>query len=289
MAKKTVKKEKVAHQKLKIKGFQFQSKEKDIQGDHIATANVKLKTEMQADEGQHLNGTEDEGGGATPARRRGRSASKMAEPSVQNRTKVEVDDQNTEGKRSARRSDIALDSGNTEPKTNVKKSKQKVSITDESTEVNKLVIRRRRRTSHTLSEAERDTAIKPYKQSSNKVRLAESLLEVSRIEEAKPMLRKGKQKESKRLRKDLRVADVHVQLTTEPEKSAVDCSDGLPFKDKDMKIPGLKLIRVKNPKLNDSLKKSSSRKKRSKFVWTLTLVKGKSTKEIGRASCRERV
>ncbi|XP_046894057.1 histone-lysine N-methyltransferase 2A isoform X2 [Hypomesus transpacificus] len=278
VAKKTVKKEKVAHQKLKIKGFQFQSKEKDIQGDHIATANVKLKTEMQADEGQHLNGTEDEGGGATPARRRGRSASKMAEPSVQNRTKVEVDDQNTEGKRSARRSDIALDSGNTEPKTNVKKSKQKVSITDESTEVNKLVIRRRRRTSHTLSEAERDTAIKPDKQSSNKVRLAESLLEVSRIEEAKPMLRKGKQKESKRLRKDLRVADVHVQLTTEPEKSAVDCSDGLPFKDKDMKIPGLKLIRVKNPKLNDSLKKSSSRKKRSKFVWTLTLVKGKSTK-----------
>ncbi|XP_045069245.1 histone-lysine N-methyltransferase 2A isoform X2 [Coregonus clupeaformis] len=289
VAKKTVRKEKGGRQKsvekLKVKGFNFQSKANDVEGDQISSAHVKLKTDTQADEAQHLNGTEDEGGrGAIPARRRGRSASKITEPCVQSGAKVgEVDDQKSEGgRKSTGKQDIALGSGNAEPKTDIKKFKRKERTTEVSTEVNKLVIRRRNRTTNPPSETHGGLVTESKNQSNDKVCLAESLLEVSRIEEAKPPSRKSRRKQSKAHQEEKMVTEIHVPLATEPEKQIFESNDGLAFKNDDdiIGIPTFKLIRIRNPKLEGSSrsdsKGSSRKKKRSKFVWTLTLVKGKS-------------
>ncbi|XP_014056924.2 histone-lysine N-methyltransferase 2A isoform X1 [Salmo salar] len=288
VAKKTVRKEKGGRlksvEKLKVKGLHFQSKANDVKGDLISSAHVKLKTETQADEVQHLNGTEDEGGGgAIPARRRGRSASKNTEPCVQRGAKVgDVDDQKSEGDRkSTGKQDIALESGNAEPKTDIKKFKRKERTTEVSTEVNKLVIRRRNRTTNPPSETHEGLVTELKNQSNDKVCLAESLLEVSRIEEAKPPSRKSRRKQSKAHQEEKIVTEIHVPLATEPEKPIVESNDGLAFKNDDdiIGIPSFKLIKIRNPKLEGSSrsdsKGSSRKKKRSKFVWTLTLVKGK--------------
>ncbi|XP_029476826.2 histone-lysine N-methyltransferase 2A-like isoform X3 [Oncorhynchus nerka] len=287
VAKKTVRKEKGGHlksvEKLKVKGLHFQSKANDVKGDQISSAHVKLKTETQADEAQHLNGTEDEGGGgAIPARRRGRSASKITEPCVQSGAKIgEVDDQKSEGGiKSTGKQDIALESGNAAPKTDIKKFKRKERTTEVSTEVNKLVIRRSR-TTNPPSETHEGLVTESKNQSNEKVCLAESLLEVSRIEEAKPPPRKSKRKQSKAHQEEKMVTEIHVPLATEPKKPIVESNDGLAFKNDDdiIGIPSFKLIKIRNPKLEGSSrsdsKGSSRKKKRSKFVWTLTLVKGK--------------
>ncbi|XP_071251211.1 histone-lysine N-methyltransferase 2B-like isoform X2 [Salvelinus alpinus] len=288
VAKKTVRKEKGGRlksvEKLKVKGLHFQSKANDVKGDQISSAHVKLKTETQADEAQHLNGTEDEGGGgAIPARRRGRSASKITEPCVQRGAKVgDVDDQKSEGGRtSTGKQDIALESGNAEPKTDIKKFKRKERTPEVSTEVNKLVIRRRNRTTNPPSELHEGLVTELKNQSIDKVCLAESLLEVSRIEEAKPPSRKSRRKQGKAHQEEKIVTEIHVPLATEPEKPIVESNDGLAFKNDDdiIGIPSFKLIKIRNPKLEGSSrsdsKGSSRKKKRSKFVWTLTLVKGK--------------
>ncbi|XP_052345898.1 histone-lysine N-methyltransferase 2A-like isoform X1 [Oncorhynchus keta] len=288
VAKKTVRKEKGGRiksvEKLKVKGLHFQSKANDVKGDQISSAHVKLKTETQADEAQHLNGTEDEGGGgAIPARRRGRSASKITEPCVQSGAKVgEVDDQKSEGGiKSTGKQDIALESGNAAPKTDIKKFKRKERTTEVSTEVNKLVIRRRSRTTNPPSETHEGLVTESKNQSNDKVCLAESLLEVSRIEEAKTPPRKSRRKQSKAHQGDKIVTEIHVPLATEPEKPIIESNDGLAFKNDDdiIGIPSFKLIKIRNPKLEGSSrtdsKGSSRKKKRSKFVWTLTLVKGK--------------
>ncbi|KAL0985003.1 hypothetical protein UPYG_G00151720 [Umbra pygmaea] len=288
VAKKTVRKDKGGHQKsvekLKIKGFQIQSKDNKVDGVELSSAHVKLKTELKADEAKHLNGTEDEGGGgAIPARRRGRSASKISEP-VQSGAKVEVDDQKSEaGRKSTRNQEIVLESANTEPKTDVKKFKRKDRTTEASTEVNKLVIRRSRSTKSRSDKTDGIIVTESENQSNDKVCLAESLLEVSTIEEAKPASRKSrhKQSKSKAHQEEKTVKEINVQLATKPEKAIVECDDGLAFKNDDdiIGIPSFKLIKVRNPKLEDSSwsdsKLSSRKKKRSKFVWTLTLVKGK--------------
>ncbi|XP_071756196.2 histone-lysine N-methyltransferase 2B isoform X1 [Centroberyx gerrardi] len=278
VAKKKVKKVKEAHKKslkkLKIKGFQDQPKAKEIQGDQISSAHVKLKTEPH-DDGHD---TEDKGGGAVPARRRGRSASKTTEPGWQTSDKVEVDDQKSKEKKSAGQVDIVQESGNIEPKTNIKKLKQKDIVTEQDSEVNQLMIRRSSRVTNPLSKRVSDLATEPENQSPNEVSPAESTLEVSRIEEAKPLTRNDRRRQSRRLNKDVTVPEIHNPLSIEPDKLAVESSDSLPLKSEDTRIPGLKLIRIRNPKYDaqSSGKNSSRKKKRSKFVWTLTLVKGGS-------------
>uniref|UniRef100_A0A6Q2WWC3 [histone H3]-lysine(4) N-methyltransferase n=1 Tax=Esox lucius TaxID=8010 RepID=A0A6Q2WWC3_ESOLU len=86
------------------------------------------------------------------------------------------------------------------------------------------------------------------------------------------------------------VNEIHIPLPTEPEKPVVEFSDGLAFENDDdiIGIPSFKLIKVRNPKLEGSSwpdsKGSSRKKKRSKFVWTLTLVKGKSDDTLVKGS-----
>ncbi|XP_029929153.1 histone-lysine N-methyltransferase 2A isoform X2 [Myripristis murdjan] len=277
VAKKKVKKVKEPHKKsvkkLKIKAFEDQPKAKEIQGDQISSAHVKLKTEPH----DHQHSTEDKGEEAVPARRRGRSASKSTEPGWPANVKVEVDDQKSKEKKSAGQPDIAQESGTMEITTNAKKSKQKEMTTEQGSDMNQVGIRRSRRVTNPPSKSVPDCATQPENQSTNEVSPAESVLEVSRIEEAKPLTRNSRRRQSKRLNKDVTVPETHHPLSIEPDKLAVESNNSLPLKSEDMRVPGLKLIRIRNPKYDaQSSGKNSRKKKRSKFVWTLTLVKRES-------------
>ncbi|KAJ8005312.1 hypothetical protein DPEC_G00145320 [Dallia pectoralis] len=290
VAKKTVGKLKGDRQKsldkLKIKGFEILSKDNKVESEQLSSAHVKLKTETEADEAQHLNGTEDEGGGVKPARRRGRSASKITDPSVQIGAKVDVDDQKSAGgRKSTRNQEIALESANTEPKTDVKKFKRKDRSTEVSTEVSKLVIRR----SRTKSRSKTDGVVVPESENqvTDKVCLAESLLEVSSIEESKSTSRRSRHKQRTKVHQEKKPShEMHIPLPIKPLQPVVDFGDGLAFDNDDdiIGIPSFKLIKIRNPKLEGSSKPdskgSSRKKKRSKFVWTLTLVKGKNDNTV---------
>ncbi|XP_034466442.1 histone-lysine N-methyltransferase 2B isoform X3 [Hippoglossus hippoglossus] len=244
--------------KLKIKGIQDQSKTKDIQGDQISSAHVKLKTEPLEDKPV----TEDQGEETVPARRRGRSASKTTEPVSQTSAKVVSDDQKSKEGNVVGRLVTAMESRTKEPKTNAKKLKQKEIATEQSSEVNQLGVRRSHRVTNPLS----TSAAEPENLSKSDDILVESKTEVSKTAEAKPSSRGDRRRQSKRLNKDV----------TETDNSAAQLGGSLSLKKEDMRVPSLKLKKIRNPKFDAqaSGKNSTRKKKRKKFVWTLTLVKG---------------
>ncbi|CAB1416810.1 unnamed protein product [Pleuronectes platessa] len=210
--------------KLKIKGFQDQSKTKDIQGDQISSAHVKLKTEPLEDKPV----TEDQGEETVPARRRGRSASKTTEPVSQTSAKVVCDDQKSKEGNVV----TAMESRIKEPKTNAKKLKQKEIATEQSSEVNQVGVRRSNRVTIPLS----TSAAEPENLSKSDDILVESKTEVSRTAEAKPSSRADRRRQSKRLNKDVTVPENHDPSSTETKE--------------DMRVPSLKLKKIRNPKLD---------------------------------------
>ncbi|XP_019948268.2 histone-lysine N-methyltransferase 2B isoform X3 [Paralichthys olivaceus] len=258
--------------KLKIKGIQDQSKTKDIQGNQISSAHVKLKTEPHEDKLV----TEDKGEGTVPARRRGRSASKTTEPVSQTSAKVVSDDQKSKEGNVVGRLVTAMESRTKEPKTNAKKLKQKEFATEQSSEFNQVVVRRSNRVTTPLSTSVSDSAAEPENQSKSDAILVESKKEVSKTLEAKPSSRGDRRRQSKRLNKDVTVPENHDPSSTETDNSAAQLGDSLSLKKEEMRVPSLKLIKIRNPKYDRqaSGKNSTRKKKRRKFVWTLTLVKG---------------
>ncbi len=282
VAKKKMKTVKEPHKKsvkkMKIKGIQDQPKAKDIQGDQISSAHVKLKTEPHEDK----HDTEDKGGGIVPARRRGRSASKTTEPVCPTSAKVVVDDQKSKERKSADQFDTVKESGTVEPKTNAKKLKNKESVTEQGSEVNQLVTRRSNRVTNPLSKRASDSAAEPESLGKSDAILAESKPEVTAVE-AKPSPRSDRRRQSKRLNKDVAVAENHGPPSTETDNLAAQSSDSLPLKNEEMRVPSLKLMKIRNPKYDAqaSGKSLTRKKKRRKFVWTLTLVKGGSLQTQG--------
>nr|XP_019948268.1 PREDICTED: histone-lysine N-methyltransferase 2B isoform X3 [Paralichthys olivaceus] len=258
--------------KLKIKGIQDQSKTKDIQGNQISSAHVKLKTEPH----EEKLVTEDKGEGTVPARRRGRSASKTTEPVSQTSAKVVSDDQKSKEGNVVGRLVTAMESRTKEPKTNAKKLKQKEFATEQSSEFNQVVVRRSNRVTTPLSTSVSDSAAEPENQSKSDAILVESKKEVSKTLEAKPSSRGDRRRQSKRLNKDVTVPENHDPSSTETDNSAAQLGDSLSLKKEEMRVPSLKLIKIRNPKYDRqaSGKNSTRKKKRRKFVWTLTLVKG---------------
>ncbi|XP_008283227.1 histone-lysine N-methyltransferase 2A isoform X2 [Stegastes partitus] len=259
--------------KLKIKEIQDQPAAKDIQGDQILSAHVKLKTEPHEDK----HGTEDKGGGTVPARRRGRSALKTTEPACQTSAKVAVDDQKSDEKESTDQLDTVKKRGTVEPKLNAKKLRNKETVAVQGSETNQLVTRRSNRVTNPLCKKVSDTAAEP--ESKTDTVLTESKSEVSRTVEAKPVVGRERRRQSRRLNKDITVPENQGLPSTETDNLAVQPGDSLPLKNEEMRVPSLKLMRIKNPKYDPqaSGKNSSRKKKRRKFVWTLTLVKGGST------------
>ncbi|XP_068592614.1 histone-lysine N-methyltransferase 2B isoform X2 [Cebidichthys violaceus] len=279
VAKKKMKTVKEPHKKsakkLKIKGIQDQPKAKDIQGDQISSAHVKLKTEPQEDE----HGTEDKGGGTVPARRRGRSASKK-EPVCQTSAKVVVDDQKSKERKSPDQFDTVKESGTVQPKTNAKKLKRKDIVTEQSSEVNQQVIRRSNRVTNPLTKKLSDSAAEPESLSNSDAVLVESKPDVSQTMETKPSVRSDRRRQSKRLNKDATGPENHGTSSTETNPLSEKFSDR---KNEDMRVPSLKLMKIRNPKFDAQASgKNSTRKKRQrkKFVWSLTLVKKESQTQV---------
>ncbi|XP_068425205.1 histone-lysine N-methyltransferase 2B isoform X2 [Clinocottus analis] len=275
VAKKKLKTVKEPHKKsakkLKIKEIQEQPKAKDIQGDQISSAHVKLKTEPQEDK----HGTENEGDGTVPARRRGRSASKKTETVCQTSAKVVVDDQKSKERKPPDQFDAVKESGTVQPKTNAKKSKHKDIVTEQSSGVNKQVFRRSNRVTNPLTKKVSDSAAEPVGPSNSDAVLVESKPEVSQTMETKPSGRSNRRRQSKRLNKDATVPENHGASSTETDH----VSEKLTVRNEEMQVPSLKLMKIRNPKFDAQASgKNSTRKKkqRKKFVWTLTLVKRES-------------
>ncbi|KAK9513621.1 hypothetical protein VZT92_027138 [Zoarces viviparus] len=273
---KTVKEpRKKSAKKLKIKGIQDQPKAKDIQGDQISSAHVKLKTEPQEDE----HGTEDKGGGTVPARRRGRSASKKTEPDCQTSAKVVVDDQKSKERKSPDQFDTVKESGTVQPKTNAKKLKHKDIVTEQSSEVNQQIIRRSNRVTNPLTKKLSDSAAEPESLSNSDAVLVESKPDVSQTTETKPSVRSDRRRQSKRLNKDAAGPENHGTSSTETHPLSEKSSDSLLLKNEEMRVPSFKLMKIRNPKFDAQTSgKNSTRKKRQRkqFVWSFTLVKKES-------------
>ncbi|XP_069552341.1 histone-lysine N-methyltransferase 2B isoform X1 [Brachyistius frenatus] len=270
---KTVKEpQKKSVKKLKIKAIQDQPKAKDIQGDQILSAHVKLKTEPHEDE----HSLEDKGGGTVPTRRRGRSALKTAEPVCQTSAKVVVDDQKSNEKESTDQLDTVKGSGTAEPKRNAKKLKHKETVAAQSCEVNQQVTRRSNRVTNPLSKKVSNSTAEPESLSKSDTVLAEPKSEVSRTVEVKPLAGNERRRQSRRLNKDATVPETQGPSSKKTDNLAAQPNEGLPLKNEDISVPSLKLVKVKNPKYDAqaSGKNSSRKKKRRKFIWTLTLVKG---------------
>ncbi|XP_026227485.1 histone-lysine N-methyltransferase 2A isoform X2 [Anabas testudineus] len=259
--------------KLKIKRIQDQPKAKDVQEDKISSALLKLKTEPHEDK----SGTQDKGGGTVPARRRGRSASKTAEPVCQISAKVAVDDQKSKERKPDDQCDTVKESEIVEPRGNAKKSKLKENTTEQGSEANQLVIRRSNRVNNPLSIRAPNSAAEPDSVSNSGAIMTEPE-SVSRIVEAKQPVRSERRRQSKRLNKDVTVPENHGPSSTETENVAAQPSDTLPLKNEETRVPSLKLKRIRNPKYNAqaSGKNPARKKKRRKFIWTLTLVKAGS-------------
>ncbi|KAJ8332811.1 hypothetical protein SKAU_G00417070 [Synaphobranchus kaupii] len=286
VAKKTVKKEPVVRQKpvkkLKVAGFKFLSKARKVQGAQLSSAHVKLKKGSLAGGTGPVKSRGGARGIVTIAKQGGRTAVEKMEPSnFRRRAKAKVEDQKTEGKQPVPKQDLPLDSVSVESKTDGKKCRRRQKALETNPEVFK---RRRRKKVDPVTETSRSLVAEFESQS-----VEVSTSEVSMVTKDNPLLGEAKEKlvSTNEHKEDYQVTGIPVPSEVEPEKSSVDATASLPFESdsQDMGIPGLKLKRVRNPKamLASSARSHSSgrgskgsRKKQSKFVWTLTLVKGKS-------------
>ncbi|XP_027001607.2 uncharacterized protein kmt2bb isoform X1 [Tachysurus fulvidraco] len=237
----------VTKRRVKVDASQ-QSKTKENQCAIVSSAQVKLKRGAKAPESSSTEVKEE-----VITRRRGRSAS-----IPQSVPDAKVDDRKVEEKlRKPTRKTRSTSCGDAvELNTGAKKTEPTDSVSEESTEVKKLVIRRRNRLDSSHVEQSGDHK--------DEATLSESILEVSTVGEPKPPSRKKKKKRKKRNRKD-KIAEKSAEnfdaLSQQPTGDSIENNF--------VGIPGLKLTRIRNPK-------ARFRKKCSKFIWTLTLVKCKS-------------
>ncbi|XP_068180735.1 histone-lysine N-methyltransferase 2B [Antennarius striatus] len=258
--------------KLKMKEIQDQPKGKDCQGNQISNSHVKLKTEPDEDKCV----TDNKEVGTVSTRRRGRSASNTSSV-CQTSTKEGTNDKKLKERKCEEQVDAVEDCGTVEPKTNIKKIKQKE--TEQVFEVNQQVIRRSNRVTSPLTNPSKRVSGSGTKPESNAI-MVES--EVSRTVEAKLLVRSDRRRQSKRLNKDVTVKNNDSPSSTE----TVELSDKLPLKTEETRVPSLLLRKVKNPKYDAqvSAKDSTRKKKRKKYIWTLTLEEGES-----HAKCAENI
>ncbi|MEQ2221251.1 hypothetical protein ILYODFUR_013878 [Ilyodon furcidens] len=262
---KTIKEpQKKADKKLKLKDVQNQPDIKDIQGDQILSAHIKFKTESYEDE----LSTVDKGVESIPTRRRGRSAVKATEPVSRTTAKVVVDDQKAKEKKL---NDVVKDSGSVEQNLNAKNLKKKKAAPPQGSEV-KQVTRRSTRVTNPLTKNITDSVSETESLSKPATVLPEIKSEVSQKAEAKPVVGREGRRQSRRLNKDITVPE-NQELSTEPDNSATH--ESLPIKIEEMRVPNIKLIKIRNPKFDAQVsgKTSSRKRKRRKYIWTLALVK----------------
>lgn len=244
--------------KLKVKGSQTQPKTKDIQGDQISSAHVKLKSEVH----EENHDTEEQTGELAPARRRGRSALRT-KPARETGAKGADDDQKSDEAKSADQLDVVKDNVSALPKTNVKKSKDKEKVAEQTPEANQQMTRRSNRVTNPLSKKVTDSLTDPESLSKNKEVLAEP--EVCGTATSLPPTRSNRRRQSQRLNKNVAAL----------EKPSCSETNSLGVKN-ELWVPSLKLKKIRNPKYDAwvSGKYTTRKKKVKKHLWTLTVKEG---------------
>ncbi|KAJ8289768.1 hypothetical protein GJAV_G00005120 [Gymnothorax javanicus] len=281
VAKKTVKKELAVSQKpakkLKVAGFKFISKAQKIQRTQLSSAHVKLKEGSMAVGAEPVKSSGRARGQTIIAKQDRKTVVGKKEPNKsRQRAKGNVCDQITEGKQ-----DLPLKVLSTVSKADGKKCRHR----PKALETNSEGYKKRRKKVDPMSEMGRsliaESGSPSLEVSTSEVPMA-TLDNPTRGEEMEKLASTDENKN------DNQVTGIPVPSAIEPKASSQKVDESLPFEydGKDMGIPGLKLKRVRNPKamLASSARSHSSgrgskgsRKRQSKFVWTLTLVKGKST------------
>uniref|UniRef100_A0A8C6M6L7 [histone H3]-lysine(4) N-methyltransferase n=1 Tax=Nothobranchius furzeri TaxID=105023 RepID=A0A8C6M6L7_NOTFU len=197
---------------------------------------------------------------------------KEAEPVSQTTAKVVVGDQKSKEKEVA---DTGKDIEPVEPKPRAKEVKKKAAAPQVSAA--KQVTRRSNRVTNPASK--KATGGVSETDSSNKTTPALTVpkSELSDIVEAKPPAARERRRQSKRLNKDVSVPENCGSSSPEPDKLDTKNKESLPFTNEEERVPSLKLIKIKNPKYDPQNhgKTSARKKKRRKYIWTLTLVKGR--------------
>lgn len=258
VAKKKLKTAKEPLKKKVKRGIQNRPQTKDIQGDPISSAHVKLKTEPL----EEKHGTADQAGEATPARRRGRSATKP-NPVNQCGAKSVDDDQKPTETTAAEQLDVRKDNSPVKPKRNSKKLKRKQAVAGQSSEMNQQVTRRSSRVKRVSDTTEPEDQIKSD--------AAPAEAEAATVE-AKPPTRTDRRRQSKRLNKDVSGSENHLS-SSETENPARPTSDASHLDKEETRVPSLRLKKIKNPKYGAQLsEKNATRKKKvKKFIWSLAL------------------
>lgn len=259
VAKKKIKTAKEPLKKKVNRGIQNRPQTKDIQGDPISSAHVKLKSEPP----EEKHGTEDQAGETAPARRRGRSATK---PNLVNPcgAKSVDDDQKSTERTDAEQLDVRKDNSHVKPKRNSKKSKRKEAIAGQSSEMNQQVTRRSTRVKRVSDTTEPEDL--------NKSDTVPAEPEAATTVEAKPPTWTDRRRQSKRLNKDVSAAENHLS-SSETENLARQASDGSRLDKEETRVPSLRLKKIKNPKYDAQLsgKNATRKKKVKKFIWSLAL------------------
>ncbi|XP_029695127.1 histone-lysine N-methyltransferase 2B isoform X3 [Takifugu rubripes] len=265
VAKKKIKNAKEPLKKKVRRGIQNQPQTKDIQGDQISSAHVKLKSEPP----EEKHGTEDHAGEAAPARRRGRSATKP-NPVNQCSTKGVDDDQKSTERTAADQVDVLKDESPVQPKRNSKKLKHKEAVAEQGSDMTQPGTRRSSRVKRVSDTTEPEGL--------NKSDAALTLTEAATTVEAKPPARTDRRRQSKRLNKEVPAAENHLSFS-ENENSAAQTSDGSHLDKDEMRVPSLRLKKIKNPKYDSQVsgKNATRKKKVKKFIWSLALKKGVET------------
>ncbi|KAL2083852.1 hypothetical protein ACEWY4_019370 [Coilia grayii] len=244
---KAKKKESLPKSAQKMKGLKLPSKAKKIQDAQISHVHVRLKRKKDVG---GVKREEVEKEKTVVAKRRGRSASKAADLDSAEKLGGQCNDSKMDAKhqRAEHKPDL-VNVGNVACAEKVKLRQKEKQVEED---------------------ADYDftgTCKLAKKQDQSINGQTEPLLEGSLLNEVKPVSKKKKNKRKKKCHKEAK--NISVTPVAENETQSVD-SEKECFKNGiDMGIPGLKLTRVRNTK-------STSKKKRSKFVWTLTLVQGKS-------------
>ncbi|KAM9806642.1 histone-lysine N-methyltransferase 2A isoform 1-T2 [Syngnathus typhle] len=244
--------------KMKLKETEEKPHDENIQAETISSVHVKLKPEPPEEV------ADDQGAGTLRARRRGRSASKGTVSLGKPGDNVEADDQ-----KSVDQPDTVKETA--ESKKIGKRSKR-----------NQQATRRSKRVSNPPSQPVLDAAAAAaaaaaaFAEPENSVTKSK----VSRKFEPKVAMRRGRQRQSKRQKKGVPLSDNPSSSSAATDPLAVQPSNKLPLNEEG-RVPSLKLRKMRNPKYDaQSSGKTTRKKKRKKFIWTLSLVKSVSKVQL---------
>ncbi|XP_036410988.1 histone-lysine N-methyltransferase 2B-like isoform X2 [Megalops cyprinoides] len=290
VSKKTVKKKVIVSQKplkkVKVSGYKFLSKGRKLQGIKSSGAQVKLKKGKQDARRKSLK----VGGGTSGGSRITRQGRSLAGKVIKagndrKQAKSETEGPKVEGKKSLGKHALVPQRGSTTPNADSRKSKCRQKVSEPNTEVNKV---KGQRQCKKAVKCETDVnSVAELESQGTEGSLAEPLSKEAATADSTSVVSSKKDNVGRRQQRkqDKQASNIETPLGAEQEKPFDTGSLAFESKSQDFGIPGLKLKRVRNPKAvlassarslrSDQDLKALSCKKQSKFVWTLTLVKGK--------------